>query len=184
MADAQQLPENFSGAFDRVLACLCYHIVPDHRKALTEMRRACKPGARVAMSVWGQKKSSPMFTLFGEALAELRASGVLAPDTAPPLRSSFHLGYDDAALRNEVAAAGFVDVISWHVPCVWGQQSGAAFADTFTRCQPVVRAALEQLPAAEAGQVVALLADKANQVLAAGRPIACDVVVVAARADY
>jgi hypothetical protein len=30
VADAQSLPESFGGSFDRVVASLCYHIVPDH----------------------------------------------------------------------------------------------------------------------------------------------------------
>lgn len=182
VADVQALPDHFSGAFDRVVASLCYHIVPDYVAALREMRRVCAPGGRIALSVWGQKCDSPMFTLFPAVLEEFRRTGRLPPDQTPPMRTNFHLGADDALLRQHVTNVGFTDVLSWHVPCVWGQQKGIDYARDFTGSQPACRAALEQMPVELREQVVARLAEKADEVLAPGKPIACDVVVVVANA--
>jgi len=183
VADAQSLPDHYGGSFDRVIASLCYHIVPDYLAALREMRRVCAPGARIALSVWGLKCDSPMFTLFPAVLEEFRCDGRLPPDQNPPMRTNFHLGSDDASLRQHVTNAGFTDVLSWHVPCVWGQQRGIDFARDFTGSQPACRAALEQMPEGLREQVVARLAEKADEVLATGKPIACDVVVVVANAS-
>jgi hypothetical protein len=77
-----------------------------------------------------------------------------------------------------VAAPGFVHVVRWRVPCVWGQQRGTDYARAFKICQPACRAALEHMPVDLQEKVLMRLADKAGKALAVGRPIACDVAVV------
>jgi hypothetical protein len=143
-----------------------------------------RPGALVALSVWGTQAASPMFTLFGSCVAELRATGQLpplAPGTPPPARASFHLGADDAGLRRCCASVGLEGAVSWHVPCLWGQQKGHDFARTFTGAQPACSGVLGPLSDAQRPLVVDLMARRADEVLARGQPIACDVVIVMAR---
>ena len=50
-ADACALPFE-DGAFDRALALLVLHFVPDAAKAVAEMRRVVRPGGTVAAVVW------------------------------------------------------------------------------------------------------------------------------------
>jgi ubiquinone/menaquinone biosynthesis C-methylase UbiE len=49
--DAQALPCE-DGSFDRVVSGLVLNFVPDRERALGEMRRAARPGARIAFYVW------------------------------------------------------------------------------------------------------------------------------------
>ena len=99
--DAQDLPVEWSGKFDRVISCLCYHICPDHLQALKEMYRCTVSGGLVAFSVWGKAgDDSSMFTIMPKAIENLRKSGSLPRPAAPApaVRSNFHLGGDDALL--------------------------------------------------------------------------------------
>lgn len=50
-ADACALPFE-GGAFDRALALLVLHFVPEAGKAVAEMRRVVRPGGVVAATVW------------------------------------------------------------------------------------------------------------------------------------
>lgn len=51
VADAMQLPFP-DGDFDMVVSALVINFVPDHRKALAEMRRVARSGATVAAYLW------------------------------------------------------------------------------------------------------------------------------------
>ena len=123
-ADIQALPEEFGARpFDRVLASLCVHLVPDPRVALREMFRVTAVGGIMAFSVWGRREASSMFTLFPSTLQTLRAAGELPPELPDVAQhSNFHLGENDEALRRLTQEAGFVNVLSWHVTCLWGTQ--------------------------------------------------------------
>ena len=123
-ADIQALPEEFgTRPFDRVIASLCVHNVPDPRTALRELFRVTVAGGIMAFSVWGRREASSMFTLFPATLQALRAAGELPPELSEVAQHlNFHLGENDEALRRMTQEVGFVNVLSWHVPCLWGTQ--------------------------------------------------------------
>ena len=190
-ADAQDLPADWTDKFERVVSCLCFHIVPDHKKATAEMFRVTAPGGLAAFAVWGQKDDSPMFTLHAQAIASLREKGAIGPPSAEESaysaalpRSNFYLGSDDAQLRADVAGVGFVDVLSWHVHCVWSTQGRGcnAFARAFTSAQPNARKYMENFfTGSERELIITEMARLADENAAAGKPIGCDLVVVYGR---
>lgn len=108
--DAQTLPDEYIGAFDRYMANLCLMIVPDAQAQLKSCYSALKPGGIAAFSIWGEKIKSKQFTLMAEVM---KAEGIKSPSKPPP-RSTFHLGQDDARLKAMFREAGFERLLLWH----------------------------------------------------------------------
>jgi SAM-dependent methyltransferase len=69
-ADASRLPHQ-DDAFDRTLAQLVVHFMPDPVAGLTEMRRVTKPGGMVAACVWDHAGGSGPLAAFWEAAREI-----------------------------------------------------------------------------------------------------------------
>lgn len=77
--------------FDRVMALLVLHFVPDTPKALAELRRVAKPGALVAAAVWDARGGFVANRLFFDTAAALdpvngearRARNYTRPMTRP-----------------------------------------------------------------------------------------------------
>lgn len=101
-ADAEHLclPD---ASFDRVLAGLALFMFPHPEKALAEIRRVLRPGARVALSVWGPREAVPLISRAQDCIARI----LPPPKAARP--SVFRFG-DDGALEQALMAAGFTDV--------------------------------------------------------------------------
>ncbi|TPN84271.1 methyltransferase domain-containing protein [Mesorhizobium sp. CU2] len=73
-ADATALP--FADkAFDRALALLVLHFVPETGKAVAEMRRVVKPGGVVAAVVWDHYGGMPGMRMMIDTVAALSESG-------------------------------------------------------------------------------------------------------------
>lgn len=73
-ADACALPfEN--GAFDRALALLVLHFVPEAATAVDEMRRVVKPGGVVAAAVWDHLGGMPGMRMMVDTVAALSEGG-------------------------------------------------------------------------------------------------------------
>ncbi len=73
-ADATALP--FADkAFDRALALLVLHFVPETGKAVAEMRRVVKPGGVVAAVVWDHYGGMPGMRMMIDTVAALGESG-------------------------------------------------------------------------------------------------------------
>ena len=68
--DAQALPYPDAG-FDRVLSLLALNFVPDHEKAVREMRRVTRPGGAVSACVWDYGEGMESLRLFWDAAVEL-----------------------------------------------------------------------------------------------------------------
>ena len=69
VGDAQALKFN-DAAFDDTLALLVMNFVPDHRKAITEMRRVTRPQGTVSACVWDYDQGMQMLRFFwDEAVA-------------------------------------------------------------------------------------------------------------------
>lgn len=73
-ADACSLP--FEGStFDRALALLVLHFVPEASKAVAEMRRVVRPGGVVAAAVWDHLGGMPGMRMMVDTVAALSEGG-------------------------------------------------------------------------------------------------------------
>ena len=70
VGDAQALPVA-DGEFDAVLSGLVLNFVPDQAKAVSEMRRATRPGGFVAVYVWDYAGEMQLMRRFWDAAAAL-----------------------------------------------------------------------------------------------------------------
>jgi SAM-dependent methyltransferase len=101
-------------SFDVAICQQGFQFFPDKPAALAEMRRALKPGGRLAIATWTDVRRNPIFAVI-EALE--RHVGTEAAQT---LNSPFALPAD--TLERLIAAAGFEDVelrVEEQV-CTWG----------------------------------------------------------------
>ena len=73
-ADACNLPFE-DGAFDRSLALLVLHFVPDAGKAVAEMRRVVRKGGVVAAAVWDHLGGMPGMRMTVDTVAALSEGG-------------------------------------------------------------------------------------------------------------
>ncbi|MDX8509730.1 class I SAM-dependent methyltransferase [Mesorhizobium captivum] len=73
-ADATALPFA-DNAFDRALALLVLHFVPEAGKAVAEMRRVVRPGGVVAAVVWDHLGGMPGMRMMIDTVAALGESG-------------------------------------------------------------------------------------------------------------
>jgi ubiquinone/menaquinone biosynthesis C-methylase UbiE len=73
-ADACALPFE-GGTFDRALALLVLHFVPDPGQAVTEMRRVVRPGGVIAAAVWDHLGGMPGMRMMVDTVAALGEPG-------------------------------------------------------------------------------------------------------------
>ncbi|WP_292318472.1 class I SAM-dependent methyltransferase [Mesorhizobium sp.] len=73
-ADATALPFE-DNVFDRALALLVLHFVPETGKAMAEMRRVTRPGGVVAAVVWDHLGGMPAMRMMIDTVAALSESG-------------------------------------------------------------------------------------------------------------
>ncbi|WP_157244377.1 SufS family cysteine desulfurase [Nonomuraea typhae] len=99
------------GAFDLITVQQVLQYVPDRAAAAAEMRRAARPGARVAVVTWLPLGRNPLFAALHAALA-----GVLGAGVAEMFEEPWSLDGDEVA--ELVSAAGFTRVRQerWSVP--------------------------------------------------------------------
>src|SRR3974390_684075 len=72
--DACALPFE-DGTFDRALALLVLHFVPEADKAVAEMRRVVRPGGVVAAAVWDHLGGMPGIRMMVDTVAVLNEGG-------------------------------------------------------------------------------------------------------------
>ncbi|WP_144294779.1 class I SAM-dependent methyltransferase [Rhodoligotrophos appendicifer] len=73
-ADACALPFE-SGTFDRALALLVLHFVPEAKRAIAEMRRVVRTGGVVAAAVWDHLGAMPSTRMAVDTIAALTPQG-------------------------------------------------------------------------------------------------------------
>ncbi|MDI3564826.1 class I SAM-dependent methyltransferase [Bradyrhizobium sp. Arg816] len=103
-ADACALPFE-GGTFDRALALLVLHFVPEAGKAVAEMRRVVRSGGVVAAAVWDHLGGMPGMRMMVDTVAALGESG-------RQLRSRycFQPMMQPGELRRTFAEQGLVDI--------------------------------------------------------------------------
>lgn len=135
-AEALRLPAE---RFDAVLCALGLMYVPDAERAVCEMRRVLRPGGRVGIAVWGERRACGWSSVFEIVDAEV------ASDVCPMF---FRLGAQ-GALAAACTAAGFAAVETRRIDTILHYADGdeachAAFiggpvALAWSRFDPVVR---------------------------------------------
>ena len=127
VADAQRLdlpPDSFDAAISRFGVML----IPAHQAALSAIRRALKPGSKLAAMVWSTAERNPFFAL---PLGILQVRGLLPPpESGQPEPGPFALGTPDA-LATVFRRAGFRDVAIEPVAVRWRFPSIAATLDYY-----------------------------------------------------
>lgn len=125
VADAQRLdlaPDSFDAAISRFGVML----IPAHQEALSAIRRALKPGSKLAAMVWSTAERNPFFAL---PLGILQARGLLpSPEPGQPGPGPFALGTLEA-LADVLRQVGFRDVAVEPVALCWRFPSVAATLD-------------------------------------------------------
>jgi ubiquinone/menaquinone biosynthesis C-methylase UbiE len=104
------------GEFDVALCGLGLMYVPDPAAALAAMHRALRPGGRVAVSVWGERRRCGWAGIF--PIVDARVSSDVCP-------LFFALG-NPGALRATLERAGFTDVAERRLSVELAYTSGAA----------------------------------------------------------
>ena len=70
VGDAQALRHK-DGSFDQTMSLLVMNFVPDHEKAIGEMRRVTRPGGAVSACVWDYNAGMEMLRFFWDAVVAL-----------------------------------------------------------------------------------------------------------------
>lgn len=84
--------------------CYCqqgWQFFTDQRKSAQELARVCRPGARVALTIWRAIEHNPVFSLLVDTLDREIGHGAAATMRAP------FAGPTKSALREQLTAAGF-----------------------------------------------------------------------------
>lgn len=120
-ADAMALPFD-DGAFDRALALLVLHFVPEPARAIAEMRRVVRRGGVVAATVWDHYGGMPGMRMIADTLAtlgepgrQLRQRYMFQPMMQPgEMRAAFIAGglgeVEETQLMVRMDYAGFDDL--------------------------------------------------------------------------
>jgi ubiquinone/menaquinone biosynthesis C-methylase UbiE len=127
VADAQRLdlaPDSCDAAISRFGVML----IPAHQEALAAIRRALKPGGRLAVMVWSTAERNPFFAL---PLGILQERGLLPPqEPGQPGPGPFALGTPES-LANVFRQAGYRAVAIEPVAIRWRFPSIAATLDYY-----------------------------------------------------
>ena len=128
VGDAQKLPV-VDGSFDATVAGLVINFIPDQAKAVSEMKRATRPGGTVAAYVWDYAGEMQMMRHFWDAAVALDANafpldeGRRFPGCRPePLASLFQdAGLDGVEVRPIDAPTIFKNFDDYWTPFLGGQ---------------------------------------------------------------
>ena len=130
-ADAQDLDEFVSvGHFDAVLCGLGLMYMPDPEAALATMARCLRPGGRMAVSVWGERRACGWAEIF--PIVDSRVRSEVCP-------MFFRVGTGNA-LEEALCAAGLVDVQLSHPPTTIRYADADAACDAAFLSGPVALA--------------------------------------------
>jgi SAM-dependent methyltransferase len=141
--DAQALPVA-DGGFDAVVAGLVLNFVPDQPGAAAELRRAARPGGRVAAYVWDYAEGMQMMRRFWDAAVALDPEGAGGKDEAlrfalcrpEPLQALF----EGAGMREVAVRAIEVPTVFGNFEDLWTPfLAGGAPAPAYAMALPEAR---------------------------------------------
>ena len=138
-----------SDAFDAVISRMGIMLMPERERALAEILRVLKPGAKLAAIVWSTAErnlSSLLPQLIGRRHAQL-------PPPPPDTPGMFALGAP-GLLEGTLSRAGFRDISVQPVPAPRSYSSSDEMMRYMTGSTPILRESLSKLD--EAGQATML----------------------------
>jgi len=127
--DAMALPFG-DASFDRALALLVLHFVPETGQAIAQMRRVVKPGGTVAATVWDHLGGMPGMRMAVDTLAalseggrQLRARYMFQPMMAPgEMRQAFEAaGLREVAETQLLVRMDYADFDDFWAPLAAGE---------------------------------------------------------------
>jgi SAM-dependent methyltransferase len=145
-APAEQLPLP-DASVDLVLCAQALQFVQDRERALREMRRVARPGARIAISAWCSLDDNPYFAAVVQSLSHL------GPDAPAGFLAPFSLS-DPAELRGLHARAGLAEPALAVHEMKLELAAPEVFVPRHLAATPVARL-FEQAPAADRERLVA-----------------------------
>ena len=130
LGDALSLPYSDS-SFDKCLSLLVVQLIPDVRRAVSEMRRVTKPGGIVAACVW-DGDNDELHTVFWDAAAELDPQGKRGRDARAYGRDKLSTlwngsGFTDIEESALVISPEFKSFDEFWLPLLGGQGSGGSY---------------------------------------------------------
>lgn len=150
-ADAQVLP--FADrTFDAAICLFGLMFFPNHLRALAEARRVMRPGARLALTVWGPPEAAPFAGFVAEALGEelpadrsdlVRPFSLSDPELVKGLLQES--GYAEVEVRREIRTARFVSFEDYWDPVeAGGGRLGQAYLGLPRQAQAKVRRRVQE----------------------------------------
>jgi SAM-dependent methyltransferase len=136
--------------FDRALALLVLHFVPQGHKAIAEMRRVVRRGGVVAASVWDTYGGLPFQRIFWDAVALLDPDGErqrrdanFRPMTRPGELSAAFAAVGLAEIEEAMLTIrmDFADFADYWTPVAAGE---ATMGKYFSACPPELRSRIEK----------------------------------------
>merc|ERR1712086_1013548 len=111
----------------------------------------------------------------------MTAEGIVNPVAPPVARSNFHLGQDDAKLRQRFVDAGFGSILIWHQMCTLAFLDGDDFANFWLGVNPTNVKMCKEMPPADLTRLKTAFGAAAQKILDNGDPIGLDTIIIIAR---
>jgi SAM-dependent methyltransferase len=143
-----------SASFDAAVSILGLMFFPDLAKGFAELRRAVRPGGRVAVVCWGDLQKLTLFTSVMQAIA--RVVPGFQPPATPPVWARL-AGPD--ALRSQMQAAGLRDIEITIATAALRIDSPEAYWSGFTSSAPPLAYLFQQIGPERTAEVGRLVMD-------------------------
>lgn len=133
VGDAQQL--RFANAtFDAALSLLVFNFIPDPKKALSELRRATKPGCKISAAVWDYGDRMRMLRAFWDAAVRIDPGAEKLDEKHMPLCRAGELaalwkqgGLQDVREQSIEVQLNFNSLVDYWDPFLLGQGPAGAY---------------------------------------------------------
>jgi SAM-dependent methyltransferase len=152
--DAERI-ELDADSVDGVLCRFGYMLMADPAAALSETRRALRPGGRLTLAVWGAPERNPFFGIIGISLGQ---RGHIPPLEPPPAPGIFSMASAERT-AGLLEGAGFGEVRTEEVPVRFVLPDVDEYLSVIADTAGPVALALRGLPDAERAEIKAEVED-------------------------